>query len=732
MTKNEPLDTILNDTKAGHLGKAIGHLDNYLYTFVQPQAAEQLEHIKNDYLLLTDYWQNGYEDPQRQQVYGQLLKRMYVLATNIYIRYAIRQNTYFAGISNRVRSNRTDWSAPGLRRDMEAFVSDVALLELEPEHLRGQKQQAVYSSHEQMMADLFDYIWTSRLWTDSVTAAFHDMLLTPTIDVNDQQLLVSAITLSALQFFGINKFRLLVDVYMESPDERVRQRALVGWVLCLPGDMATVYPELADIVGRVTADEQRCNELTELQMQMIFCIQTEIDKQKIESEIMPGLLQNNNLKITRDGVQEIEEDPLDDVLRPELSEQRMEQLESSVRKMVDMQKQGSDIYFGGFAQMKRFPFFSRVANWFQPFYPQHSAVSGIVGRVRGKKFLSEMIMKGPFCSSDKYSFILGYEFAVSKLPQSMLEIMDRGEAMLVGAEFGEQHFDTPAHQRRAYLQDIYRFIKVHPARNNFFNPLEGGGHSRFCFFANKLFRSTPLAVHGLEVVAFLMKRGAYEEATAVIRNLDEQKDNAQYYLLYGTLVQHVRQAHSDGPTARQLFARCIELAPDMERAWKGYARASFNEGDFTEALTYYGKLSERHPDNRGYQLNQAVCLTNLGDCEAALKILYKLNYENPDDRQTDRVMAWALTGSKRYDEALKIYDRLLKEEPPVADDLLNAAYCHWFCRQVGMAVRLFRRYAKADGVTFDAQAEFQREASMIARHGVEPIELQLMADLLLN
>ena len=68
MVRNEVLDTIISSVIDRQLGKAINQLDNYLYTFVQPQAAEQLEQIKNNYLLLTDYWQNGYEDPQREQV----------------------------------------------------------------------------------------------------------------------------------------------------------------------------------------------------------------------------------------------------------------------------------------------------------------------------------------------------------------------------------------------------------------------------------------------------------------------------------------------------------------------------------------------------------------------------------------------------------------------------------------------------------------------------------------
>ena len=51
----------------------------------------------------------------------------------------------------------------------------------------------------------------------------------------------------------------------------------------------------------------------------------------------------------------------------------MEKLEASMKRMNDMQRQGSDVYFGGFSQMKRFPFFSVVANWFMPFYLHHPA-----------------------------------------------------------------------------------------------------------------------------------------------------------------------------------------------------------------------------------------------------------------------------------------------------------------------------------------------------------------------
>ena len=79
-----------------------------------------------------------------------------------------------------------------------------------------------------------------------------------------------------------------------------------------------------------------------------------------------------------------------------------------------------------------------------------------------------------------------------------------------------------------------------------------------------------------------------------------------------------------------------------------------------------------------------------------------------------------------------MYSELLNVEKSEADDLLNAAYCHWFGGRIDDAAYMFRQYAQTDGVTFDAATEFlTNEAAMIRSHGVSDVEMRLMADMLL-
>jgi hypothetical protein len=82
------------------------------------------------------------------------------------------------------------------------------------------------------------------MWSECVGEAFSDLLLSPTVDTIDQQLLVSAVTLSLLKTFDYQKLRVLMMVYKRTTDERVRQRALVGWALCIDSSQLTIYPEM--------------------------------------------------------------------------------------------------------------------------------------------------------------------------------------------------------------------------------------------------------------------------------------------------------------------------------------------------------------------------------------------------------------------------------------------------------------------------------------------------------
>ena len=488
----QQIQRVAGELHRGNVGLAIAEMETYLAAYPQPQTMERLNGIKAEYELMADYWRRGVNDPQLDQLYHHLLQRVYVLYANIASYHRMRQYPTLSGIYNRVRTERKEWSLTDIRKEMEDFVSNIAMLELEPEHIRQERSEQLYQEHQTAVNSLFCYVLTSRMWTDGVGHDFEEILLSPTIDSNDQQLLVSAVTLSLLNQYDMVKFRMLVNVYRRSQEEAVRQRALVGWALSLREDVREIYPEQEELVSALLSSKKVCEELTELQMQLIYCLNAEQDTHTIQKEIMPDLIKNNNLKIGPFSIEEREDDPMEDILNPEASEQRMEKLESTFGRMMDMQKQGSDIYFGGFSQMKRFPFFYDISNWFVPFYLQHPDIRNFVNRLQGNKFMEKMMKTGPFCNSDKYSFIIAFQQVIDRIPESMRKMLEQGEATM--GEIPADELATPAFIRRAYLMDLYRFYRLFPSRNEFENPFNTSAMNLGAceFFSLWLFKGSPL------------------------------------------------------------------------------------------------------------------------------------------------------------------------------------------------------------------------------------------------
>lgn len=708
-TTDIALERMFQQIITGNAGLAIAEAETYLAAWPNPQTAEKLRAIKDEYLLMTGYWTKGVRDPQLEQQYQRLLQRVYVLCANIAVFRHIKASSYLSMLHINARKPGYRWAMDDIRRELEGFVSDVALLELEPEEQRKQKSRDTYRRHQQYVNALFNYILTSHAWTGGTGEAMQELLLAPTVDSTDQQLLVSAVALSLMNRFDMVKFRLLTNVYRLSADEQVRQRALVGWVLGSDDDFIGVYPEQRTLVADMLRDEAVCSELTELQMQLVYTLNAEKDTTTITKEIMPDLIKNNNFRITRNGLEEIPEDPLEDVLNPDASEQRMERLESSFQRMIDMQKQGADIYFGGFSQMKRFPFFYDISNWLVPFYMQHPDISEFVERAGSSTMLEKMLRRGSFCDSDKYSFVMAFQQVLNHLPDKFKQMVNSGEAML-GNEIEPEELQSATFMRRSYLMDLYRFFRLFPNRSALCNPFDTTkSELGFClFFTSALFSGTPLEVYKPKVTAMLKKQRLNASAMLLLDSFPETMHDAQYYLWRGD------------------YAAALRLEPDNERALAGHARELFKAGRHDEAEACYDRLQLLHPKT-GYVLNKAVCLVQMEEYEEALRWLYQLNYEHEDDDNVTRVLAWALTCSGKLEQAAKYYSQLTAADTATAEDYQNQGCCLWLMERISDAADSLHKYAELSGVSADSPHFL--DTDWLQRRGISDTDIKMMTAL---
>ena len=89
--------------------------------------------------------------------------------------------------------------------------------------------------------------------------------------------------------------------------------------MAIKDDICELFPVRKEL-ERVMHSDDVMFELHELQKQIYFCAEAEKDNEEIAKEIMPNLMKNNNLRMTRLGIEEKEEDHLQDILHPDADE----------------------------------------------------------------------------------------------------------------------------------------------------------------------------------------------------------------------------------------------------------------------------------------------------------------------------------------------------------------------------------------------------------------------------
>ena len=148
-----------------------------------PHSAETLDAIATDYELMMNYMLTGMADPSRAELYAQ-------------------------------------------------YVSDMALLSLDSQEQQDVTSRDIASRHQQFLSETFINIVGSAQWSHELASDMLALILSPTIDSIDAQLLISAIMMGALFVADVEKVLTLMCIYEQAQSEKLRQRALVGWAFC--------------------------------------------------------------------------------------------------------------------------------------------------------------------------------------------------------------------------------------------------------------------------------------------------------------------------------------------------------------------------------------------------------------------------------------------------------------------------------------------------------------------
>lgn len=698
--------------------EALSRLGNSMIGLEVAGGQEKLESIGEDYRLMCESYENGMRDPHGTEMYRSLLRRLYGLYNSVRLASLVKSRHSYS-VCKKV-SDGVQLHGGDVMFCLEEFVQDVAFASLDFE--TGQSAaRTLYAKHQRYMDSLFCAILVSGQWSGNEKDRYADMLVSPTIDHNDALLIVSAITMSLMAVFDVNKWLVLTILYKKGTSEYLRQRALVGLALTLPSDDLSIFPEIDDSLSELCQSETVRNQLLELQLQLLYCVRTESENKEIQRDILPTLIKNNNLDVTQNGIVEKDDDPLGNLLDDDSTDKKISELEDTINKMAEMQKNGSDIYFGGFSQMKRFSFFYQLSNWFLPFYAEQP---DIVSSVKGDALnvLDSIVGNGPFCDSDKYSFVFALSSIYSRLPDGVKEMLSSG--MPSGAlSDADVDRNSPSYIRRMYLQDLYRFFMLYKDKKDFDNPFVSeteNGCIRILFMKSQIF-SKHLSWEMEKIDKFCFAHGLYKYVVRISEDRYKQNiaSDAEVSLLAFSYLR-LRQLE----LAKTTFRSVNEKKQDDANVVKGLALTLFELGEYEDASRVYSRLVSIDGGTKYSLLRYGLSLVNAGSVKEGLSVLFKLNFEDSEDLNVKRALAWGLLMDCRPQESEPFYDEIVASGSCVPSDYLNAGYSKWLQMKNREACMLFETYAKLDGCSI--LDSFRKDEAMLSKYDIKDYERQLM------
>ena len=608
------------------LGLGLGLLKPMVEKLANMEIASRYESLSQDYAYMLRFMTEGYKDPQREKLYGEMLAKGYHIASDVKRMLRITNDPALVTLQKSVIDN--DNSA------------NVLIEALKDESLDAK-------AHYEVLNRAFVSIFLSPDWREQEQRLWTAFLISTEVKSADAQVIISAIMLGCMLGYCVEKYKTLCYVFMTSEDMYVRQRAFVGWVLCYQMSTRLLKrdAETQDmLVEQMLEDESTSSELVEMIMQVIICTEAEKDNKVIQKEIMPDILKGNHFKFSpKDGFVEKDES-LDDILNPGESELAMEKMEQGIKRMSNMQKAGVDIFYAGFSQMKRYPFFYKLINWFMPFDIKHPDLGEAILNDEGLQSIAKVFAIPTLCSSDKYSFLFALKSVLPTLPEDIRKAMAGGEMAIVGmGNVDSAITDQSAYVRRMYLQDLYRFFKLSPQVKmpNVFVETS---------WMQGLADKSMLKGRCVELAKFLLRHDKLAVASQIAANGEDSEERS---LVLATIVE------KRGGDPSEYYKNVLAENGTSVPALKGIARYYLQKGN-KDSLDYWQRLCELCPGVFAYELNRAFAIVLAGRVEENLNDFYRLDFEHPDDAKVKRLIAWALLCLGRFEKAEELYLRILE------------------------------------------------------------------------
>jgi tetratricopeptide (TPR) repeat protein len=372
-----------------------------------------------------------------------------------------------------------------------------------------------------------------------------------------------------------------------------------------------------------------------------------------------------------------------------------------------------------------------MTNWLVPFHRENPDLSEIYTS-RSDEFDPDIFVDGlkntPFlCNSDKYSFIFNLRYLPEEqkkmLSTAFLMELEGMQEMIADEKLTSSDFTTRTVFIQ-YIQDLYRFFKISPFKNEF-EDVFGGKLDlyRSDFFSEIIEDDSTIR----NIAEYLFEKNHFEEALDIFRMLLEaQPENRELLEKAGYSLQKLGNFREAVATYQM-----IGLSGEMN-LWTlknmGICYRKFS--DYKSALEVYEKAASLQPEDQTTESLIGFCHLKLGAYETALKHYFKIEYMNPGNQHILRPIAWCYFALGELKKSNKYFARVFEAKPGYYD-YINYGHVQWALGKKRDAVELYLQSLRDLNFEMeDFQKTMEDDRSILIQNGIIEKDIPLMLDYL--
>ncbi len=692
----------------------------------------QQEHLEHTYEQMLNYMLEGVQDPERDRVYHKLLTSILELADRVKDRLMEQHSGWHTYILKREVDRQQELNGTRVIETMDDLSFKRELDEMIDEGRVS--PEADDERRRKLSADIFKHLWLSNRYNEAENSLSAAIISCQDFVWHEKALYISAILLSGLRYWDEAKVHRLIDFAVEE-DQEVSARALVALVILLYIYDLRVefYPNIVHRLKLINDELHLEQNMEKIALQLIRTRDTLEIGRKLQEDLIPEMAKLKPKLEDKLKMDDIRDELLEEGRNPDWESMFSESddLYRKVDEFMKLQMEGADVYMTTFAHLKQFPFFNEMTNWLVPFHHENPDLKEIYN-TRSDQFDPDIFVDGlkktPFlCNSDKYSFIFNLRYLPEEqkqlLSNAFLMEMEGMQDMLADEQLTSGDF-TKRTVFIQYIQDLYRFFKISPFKNEFEDVFGGKLDLYRSSFFGHIVEDDSITRN---IAEYLFEKDHFEEALDIFNMLLEEQANDKELLEKAGYCSQKMGNYREAINYYQKIGLTGE--PNL---WtlKNMGICFRKDGAFKQALEIYQKAAVLQPDDQTNESLIGFCYLKLGDYQTALKHYFKIEYLNPGNQHILRPIAWCYFAMGELDKSDKYFARVFEGSPSYYD-YINYGHVQWARGNKRDAVELYIQSLRDLNFQMeDFLKTMEDDREMLLKNGINAKDIPLMLDYL--